>query len=59
VSEDGLHIDIYRDGDNYRTEYAAPAFSDAIALDRAEDHLQNNLEGFTNRYEQWHGIRDQ
>jgi hypothetical protein len=59
VSEDGLHIDIYRDGNNYRTEYVAPALSGAVALDRAEDHLQNNLEGFTNRYEQWHGIRDQ
>jgi hypothetical protein len=28
------------------------------ALDRAEDHLTNNLEGFVKRFEQWHQIKN-
>lgn len=59
VTEEGLHIDIYRDGEQYRTEYVAPPMPAGLALDRAEDHLSNNLEGFTSRFEQWHGIRNQ
>ena len=58
VTEDGLHIDVYRDGEQYRTEYVAPPMPAGLVLDRAEDHLSNNLEGFTTRFEQWHGIRN-
>jgi hypothetical protein len=58
VTEEGLHIDVYRDGEQYRTEYVAPPMPAGLALDRAEDHLSNNLEGFTTRFEQWHGIRN-
>ena len=58
VTEEGLHIDVYRDGEQYRTEYVAPPMPAGLALDRAEDHLSNNLEGFTSRFEQWHGIRN-
>ena len=58
VTDDGLHIDVYRDGEQYRTEYVAPPMPAGLALDRAEDHLSNNLEGFTTRFEQWHGIRN-
>jgi hypothetical protein len=57
VSEEGLHIDIYRDGEQHRTEYVAPPMPAGVALDRAEDHLSNNLEAFIERFEQWHGIR--
>ena len=58
VTEEGLHIDIYRDGEQYRTEYVAPPMPAGVALDRAEDHLSNNLKTFTTRFEQWHGIRN-
>jgi hypothetical protein len=57
VTEDGIHMDIYRDGEKHVTEYVAPPLAGGVALDRAEDHLQNNLERFTNRYEQWHEIK--
>lgn len=56
VSEDGLHVDVYRDGEKYRTEYVAPPMPAKRALDRAEDHLANNLEGFIRRFEAWHEI---
>lgn len=57
VTEEGLHIDIYRDGEKHATEYIASVQSANTALDRAEDHLSNNLQRFINRYEQWHNIR--
>lgn len=56
VTEEGLHIDIFRDGSRAATEYVSPPQSAAVALDRAEDHLSKNLERFLDRYERWHGI---
>lgn len=58
VTKEGLHIDSYRDGKQYRTEYIGPPMPAGRALDRAEDHLTNNLKVFINRFEQWHGIRN-
>lgn len=57
VTEEGLHIDIYRNSKQHRTEYVAPPMPAGVALDRAEDHLSNSLEAFVERFEQWHGIR--
>jgi hypothetical protein len=59
VTDEGLHIDIFRNGEKVATEYIAPPQSAGIALDRAEDHLSKNLERFIKRYELWHGITDQ
>jgi hypothetical protein len=56
VTEEGLHIDIYRDGEKEATEYVAPPLRADLALDRAEDHLLANLERYITRYERWHGI---
>ncbi|MFW6321294.1 MAG: DUF7718 family protein [Halohasta sp.] len=56
VAEEGLHIDIYRDNEKHATEYVSPPLPPAIALDRAEDHLANNLQRFVTRYETWHRI---
>ena len=39
VTEDGLHIDIYRDGKKYRSEFVTPPLPSSVALDHAEDHL--------------------
>lgn len=58
ITEEGLHIDIYRDGEKHATEYIGPVRSGATGLSRAEDHLSKNLERFITRYEQWHEIRD-
>lgn len=58
VEEEGLHIDIYRDGEKHRTEYIAPPMPAGVALDRAEDHLTKNFEAFVRRFEEWHRIRN-
>lgn len=60
VTDEGLHIDIYRDGEKYRTEFVTPPLPPGVALDHAEDHLAQNLQRYVERFEQWHGIqRDQ
>jgi len=58
VTEDGLHMDVYQDGNRLRTEYVAPPMPAGLALDRAEDHLARNLETFVQRFEEWHGTRN-
>ncbi len=57
VTEEGIHIDVYRDGEKYRTEYVAPPMPAGVALDFAEDHLAENVQHFIERFEEWHGIR--
>lgn len=54
VTEEGLHVDVYRDGDLYRREYVAPPMPASIALDFAEDHLMENVQRYTRRFEVWH-----
>lgn len=53
VSEEGLHIDVYRRGEKHRTDYVAPPMPAGVALDFAEDHLAENAERFVRRFEQW------
>jgi len=57
VAEEGLHIDIYRDGEKDATEFVTGPLPAGVALDHAEDHLSQNLERYLRRYEKWHGIR--
>lgn len=57
VTTEGVHMDIYRNDKKHAVEYIAPPQPAALALDRAEDHLANNLQRFIKRYEQWHGIK--
>ena len=57
VTEEGLHIDVYRGGEKYRQEYVAPPMPAGVALDFAEDHLTENTQRFTRRFEEWHEIR--
>jgi len=54
VTDEGLHIDVYRESEKYRTEYVAPPMPPGIALDFAEDHLRENLQRFIERFEEWH-----
>ena len=56
VTEEGLHIDIYRDGEKEASEFITPPKPADVALDLAEEHLAENLERFIKRFETWHGI---
>lgn len=57
VTEEGLHIDIYRDGEKIDSHELTPPLPANAALESAEDHLAEHLNGYIRRFEQWHGIR--
>jgi hypothetical protein len=59
VTEEGLHIDVYRDGEKYEQQFIAPPMDVGVAIDLAEDHLRENAPQFVKRFERWHGIRNQ
>ena len=54
VTEDGLHIDIYRDGEKVDSHELTPPLPANAALTRAEEHLTEHLEGYIRRFEEWH-----
>ena len=57
VTEEGLHIDIYRDGEKIDSHELTPPLPPNDALNAAEEHLSDHLEGYVRRFEQWHGIQ--
>ncbi|AUX10576.1 hypothetical protein AArcSl_2965 [Halalkaliarchaeum desulfuricum] len=58
VTEEGLHRDVYRDGEKYRTEEVSPPIPANEAFDYAEEDLRENAERFVKRFEKWHGVKD-
>ncbi|MFB6228173.1 MAG: hypothetical protein ABEH88_06310 [Halobacteriales archaeon] len=56
VTEEGLHIDIYRGGEKIDSHELTPPLPANDALNRAEEHLAEHLEGYVRRFERWHGI---
>jgi len=56
VTADGLHIDVYREGEKITSNELTPPLPANEALDRAEEHLKQNAEGYIKRFETWHSI---
>jgi hypothetical protein len=56
VTEEGLHIDVYRDGEKTNSHELTPPLPANTALEVAEEHLTEHLEGYVRRFEQWHEI---
>jgi len=56
VTDEGLHIDIYRKDGTVATEFVTPSRTAGEALDLAAEPLTGTLERFIRRYEEWHGI---
>lgn len=57
VTRDGLHRDVYRDGQKVRTEPVTGPIPATKAFDYAEADLRENAERFIKRFEQWHDVR--
>lgn len=57
VTEDGLHMDIYRDGDKVDSETVTDPLPPDEGFTHAEEHLMTNLKEVVRRFEQWHGIK--
>lgn len=57
VTEDGLHIDIYRDGEKIDGNELTPPLRANTTLDLAEEHLADHMEGYVRRFERWRGTK--
>jgi hypothetical protein len=58
VTTEGVHMDVYRDGQKERVEEVFPPMPATDAFTFAEEHLKQHAEQYINRFEQWHGIRN-
>lgn len=56
VTEEGVHVDVYRDGEKHLTETVFPATSASTALTVAEEHLSRHAERYVRRFEEWLAI---
>jgi len=59
VTVEGVHMDVYRDGEKHRSEEVFPPMPASDALTFAEEHLNQHAERYIKRFETWHGIRNQ
>lgn len=58
VEQEGLHRDVYRDGEKYRTEQVAGPLPAEKGLHYAEEDLHDEPEEHIRRFERWHGVKD-
>ena len=56
VTKEGVHMDVYRDGEKIDTVQGAGPMPAGEALDLAEGHLAEHLERLIRRFEQWHNL---
>lgn len=56
VTEDGIHVDVYRDGQKVDTEHLTGPLPANDALRTVEEHLDQHLKQYVRRFERWHGI---
>ena len=56
ITEEGLHMDIYRDGENryVKTDFPTVPLSDAPKY--AESYIRGQADQLLRRYEQWHNL---
>lgn len=56
VTEEGIHMDIYRYGETVATVSLTEPLPAEEALEYAGDHVAEHLERFIRRFERWHEI---
>lgn len=56
VGEEGLHLDVYRDGEKYRrsTDFPPVPVNEAIAF--CEQYFRENATYLLARFERWHDV---
>jgi len=59
VTKEGVHMDVYRNGEKIRQEEVFPPMPASDALTFAEGHLKQHGQRYINRFEQWHRINNQ
>lgn len=56
VTVEGVHMDVYRDGEKVRAEEVFPPMPADEALTFAEGHLRDHEQRYIERFETWHEI---
>jgi hypothetical protein len=56
VEREGVHMDLYCDGEQVETRQIAPPMHPNAGLNCAEDHLVRQDEQHITRFEQWHNL---
>ena len=56
VTRDGVHLDVYRDGEKHRVESIAGPMDPANALTTAEEYIRDHSKRLTTRFERWHDL---
>lgn len=56
ATEEGVHMDLYRDGEKIEVYQIGPPMSANVALNRAEEHLFEDYERHVRRFERWHSL---
>lgn len=54
VTEEGVHLDVYRDGEKVGTVRITGSLPAGTAFTAAEEHLTDHAEGYITRFEEWH-----
>lgn len=57
IREEGLHLDVYRDGEKYRRVRNFPAVVPNEAIGFCEQYFKQNADYLLARFERWHNIR--
>jgi len=56
VTEEGLHLDVYRDGERYARSHSFPRLPPGAAIRFGEHYRREHADRFLGRFKQWHGI---
>lgn len=54
VTEEGVHMDVYRSGEKERVEEIFPPLPAPQALTHAEEHISMYAERYITRYKEWY-----
>jgi hypothetical protein len=56
VSEEGLHLDVYRDGERYARARSFPRIPPGESMRYAEGYLRQHADRLLARFERWHDL---
>lgn len=56
IVEEGLHLDVYRDGEKHLVQRGFPQIPLSDAPAWCEGYLRENASSFVDRFEAWHGL---
>ena len=58
IAAEGLHMDIYRNGEKVNVKDITGPIPPADGFDYAEDDLRENIQQYIKRFEQWRDINN-